>query len=199
MGLGKFGKPSIECAQRLRTGLPLNSFSAARSATDKEVDLLVRRLARSGLMEYRLGPSRGGDDQVVIEPQMPDYWPQAAKLAASDRIVLSRFAYMRRRSSEMILESPRSAALFRISDPKVAAVLTSLATPQTLGKLRRHEGFPGAELIGLLLDCGMLFRIAAGTEGLRPDEGDDNLVLWDFHDLLFHTHSTEGRQANPLG
>jgi SagB-type dehydrogenase family enzyme len=24
-------------------------------------------------------------------------------------------------------------------------------------------------------------------------------VLWDFHDLLFHTHSTEGRQANPLG
>jgi len=26
-----------------------------------------------------------------------------------------------------------------------------------------------------------------------------NLVLWDFHDLLFHTHSTEGRQANPLG
>jgi SagB-type dehydrogenase family enzyme len=23
--------------------------------------------------------------------------------------------------------------------------------------------------------------------------------MWDFHDLLFHTHSTEGRQANPLG
>jgi SagB-type dehydrogenase family enzyme len=24
-------------------------------------------------------------------------------------------------------------------------------------------------------------------------------VVWDFHDLLFHIHSTEGRQANPLG
>ena len=24
-------------------------------------------------------------------------------------------------------------------------------------------------------------------------------MLWDFHDLLFHTRSTEGRQANPLG
>jgi SagB-type dehydrogenase family enzyme len=34
---------------------------------------------------------------------------------------------------------------------------------------------------------------------LRPAEGDDNLVMWDFHDLLFHTHTTEGRQANPLG
>jgi SagB-type dehydrogenase family enzyme len=45
----------------------------------------------------------------------------------------------------------------------------------------------------------MLFRIEAGGDGLRATEGDDNLVMWDFHDLLFHTHSTEGRQANPLG
>jgi SagB-type dehydrogenase family enzyme len=31
------------------------------------------------------------------------------------------------------------------------------------------------------------------------NEGDGNLVLWDFHDLVFHTRSTEGRQANPIG
>ena len=35
--------------------------------------------------------------------------------------------------------------------------------------------------------------------GCVSAEGDDNLVLWDFHDLLFHTRTTEGRQANPLG
>jgi SagB-type dehydrogenase family enzyme len=200
VNLGKFSTAAAERAQHLRTGLPLNSFSAARSATDKEIDLLVRRLTHGGLLEYRFGPSKGGNDQVVIEPQMPDYWPKAAKFAASDRIVLSRFAYMRRRGNEMILESPRAAALFRISDPKIAAMLVSLSTPQTLGKLRRQDGFPGAGLLGLLLDCGLLFRInAAGSEGLRADEGDNNLVLWDFHDLLFHIHSTEGRQANPLG
>jgi SagB-type dehydrogenase family enzyme len=52
----------------------------------------------------------------------------------------------------------------------------------------------------LLTDCEILFKVdKAGDAGLRPAEGDDNLVLWDFHDLLFHTHSTEGRQANPLG
>ncbi len=52
----------------------------------------------------------------------------------------------------------------------------------------------------MLVDCQILFKIeAAKGDGLRPSEGDDNLVLWDFHDLLFHTHSTEGRQANPLG
>jgi SagB-type dehydrogenase family enzyme len=198
--LGKFSADAAKRAQQLRTGLALSSFSAGGSAVDKEIDLLVKRLARSGLLEYRLGPARSGKDQAVIEPQMPDYWPRAEKLGGAERIVLSRFAYLRRRGNEMILESPRAGALFRIGDAKIAAVLASLATPQTLNRLRRQDGFPGAELFALLLDCRMLLRIeAADSDGLRADEGDNNLVLWDFHDLLFHTHSTEGRQANPAG
>ena len=32
----------------------------------------------------------------------------------------------------------------------------------------------------------------------RPRATHD-LVLWDFHDLLFHARSTPGRHANPLG
>jgi len=201
--LGKFSGAAALRAQQLRTGLPLKSFESGRNAVEKEVDLLVRRLARRGLLEYRLGhqaPGHKENDQVVIEPQMPDYWPQTPKLGGADRIVLSRFAYLRRRGNEMILESPRAGALFRICDPKVAGALTLLATPQTINKLRRQDGFPGIELLALLLDCRILFRVdSAGSDGLRADEGDANLVLWDFHDLLFHTHSTEGRQANPLG
>jgi SagB-type dehydrogenase family enzyme len=53
--------------------------------------------------------------------------------------------------------------------------------------------------LGLLVECEILFRVDAKSEGLRAHEGDQNLVVWDFHDLLFHTHSTEGRQANPMG
>ncbi|HEY2246063.1 MAG TPA: dehydrogenase, partial [Bradyrhizobium sp.] len=55
--LGKFSGAAALRAQQLRTGLPLRSFAAGRSAVDKEVDLLVRRLARRGLLEYRLGNS----------------------------------------------------------------------------------------------------------------------------------------------
>ncbi|MGB7126666.1 MAG: dehydrogenase, partial [Methylovirgula sp.] len=81
-----------------------------------------------------------------------------------------------------------------------AAALVVLSTPQQLKKFRRKDGFPGIELLALLVDCQILFKIdAAGGDGLRASEGDESLVLWDFHDLLFHTHSTEGRQANPLG
>jgi SagB-type dehydrogenase family enzyme len=199
VGLGKFSAGAMDRAQGLRTGLRLDSFMSD-SSVDREVDLLVRRLARRGLLEYRLGSLRDGKDQVVIEPQRPDYWPQAPKLGDAETIVLSRFAYLRRRGGEMVLESPRAGALFRICDPKIAAALVRLSAPQQLKKFRQQDGFPGADLLALLVDCQILFKVdAAGGDGLRATEGDDSLVLWDFHDLLFHTHSTEGRQANPLG
>jgi SagB-type dehydrogenase family enzyme len=41
--------------------------------------------------------------------------------------------------------------------------------------------------------------VRAGESGHRLAEGDVSLALWDFHDLLFHARSTEGRHANPLG
>ena len=199
VGLGRLGAAAAERARRLRTGLPLASFAAARRPVDKEIHLLVRRLAARGLVEYRLGPARGGGDQIVIEPQMPDYWPRMPRLRASDRLVLSRFAYLRRRADEMVLESPRSGALFRISDPTVAGLLAVLATPQRIGDLTRRPGFPGLAFLALLVDCEILFKATAGDAGFRPAEGDDSLVLWDFHDLLFHARSSEGRHANPSG
>jgi SagB-type dehydrogenase family enzyme len=100
----------------------------------------------------------------------------------------------------MVLESPRAGALFKIRDPKIATAIAMLSSPQQIKQLRRQDGFPGVELLALLVDCQILFKIdAASQSGLRPAEGDDNLVLWDFHDLLFHTRSTEGRHGNPLG
>ncbi|MGA7803654.1 MAG: SagB family peptide dehydrogenase [Bradyrhizobium sp.] len=196
--MGRFSPKAVTRARDLSVGLPLASF-AKGTAVDREIDLLVRRLARSGLLEYRF--ARRGDDQdvVVIEPQTPDYWPQAPKLGASDTLALSRFAYLRRRGNAMVLESPRATALFRIGDAQIAAALARLAIPQKIGKLRLQRDFPGNELIALLFDCQILFKVEPGSEGLRPQEGDESLVLWDFHDLLFHTRSTEGRQANPLG
>jgi len=200
VGLGKFSSGALARAQDLRTGLPLASFGSDGNLVDKEIDLLVHRMAQSGLLEYRLARTGDEKDEVVIEPQLREYWPRPPALGDTDIIVLSRFAYLRRRGNELVLESPRAGALFRICDPKIAAALALLSTPQPIKKFRRQDGFPGIEILALLVDCQILFRIdAAGDDGLRATEGDDNFVLWDFHDLLFHTHSTEGRQANPLG
>jgi SagB-type dehydrogenase family enzyme len=196
LGLGKFSAEAAKRAKRLRVGLPLSTFASGNRETDKEVLILVRRLAGRGLVEYRLGRSRN-EDLVVIEPQLPDYWPSLAQLGNADTLVLSRFAYMRRRANEMVLESPRAGALFKICDPRIAAALALLVTPQQIKQFRRQQDFPGLELLALLVDCQILFKTDGG--GLRPAEGDDALVLWDFHDLVFHGRSTEGRHANPLG
>jgi SagB-type dehydrogenase family enzyme len=197
VALGKFSTDALKRARGIGLGLPLASFSPARKSVDKEIALLVQRLARTGLLEYRFGTA--ARELAIIEPQIATYAPQAAKCAATDSIVLSRFAYLRRRGNEMVLESPRSAALLRICDPKLAALLAMLSSPQKLSDLRRQADFPGLELLGLLIDCNILFKVDKGSDGMRASEGDEKLVVWDFHDLLFHTHSTEGRQANPIG
>ena len=201
VNLGKFSARAVNRAQKLRTGLPLVSFASSRRDADREVDELVRRLARRGLLEYRVEHSQNGGDIAVIEPQIPDYWPQKKPLRESDILALSRFAYLRRRGNKMVLESPRAGALFKICDPKIAAALVLLATPQQIKYLRRHKNFTGLELLALLVDSQILFKVDATCKnaGLRAAEGDDNLVLWDFHDLLFHARSTEGRHANPVG
>lgn len=199
ISLGIFSPGAAARAQELRTGLPFASFVSGRCALDQEVDRLVRRLAQHGFLEYRVGRP-GNEDQVVIEPQVADYWPQTLPLDNTDVLVLSRFAYMRRRGSEMVLESPRANALFRICDPKVAAALVLLCTPQQLKRFPRQDGFPGIELLALLAHCGIVFKVdAIDNRELRSAEGDWDLVMWDFHDLLFHARSTEGRHANPFG
>jgi SagB-type dehydrogenase family enzyme len=199
--LGKFSAGAADRARKLRIGLPISSFASERQSINKEILLLVRRLAKRGLLEYSLTHPRKGEELVIVEPQVPDYWPLMQQLRDEDALVLSRFAYMRRRGNEMVLESPRAGALFKICNPKSAALLAMLATPQKIQQLRRRDGFPGLPLLALLVDCQILFKTktAEGNSGLRPREGDDNLVLWDFHDLLFHARSTEGRHANPLG
>ena len=196
LGLGKFNPETAERAKQLRAGLPLSAFASGEREADKEMHVLVRRLAGRGLIEYRLGRAQS-EDLVVIEPQLPDYWPHLPQLGNTDTLVLSRFAYMRRRADELVLESPRAGALFKIRDPKIAAALALLVTPQQIKQFRRQKDFPGPELLALLVDCQILFK--TDGDGLRPAEGDDALVLWDFHDLLFHARSTEGRHANPLG
>jgi SagB-type dehydrogenase family enzyme len=194
--IGRFSVAAIARADGLHEGLPLASF-ASKSALDQEILRLVERLSQYGLLEFPFGV--GAADLMVIEPQTSDYWPRPAKLGAADKIVLSRFAYMRRRGDGLVLESARSSALFRIAAPAIAAAAAVLSVPRAISEFRELAGFPGDDLLGLLVDGQILFKVAAGHDEGRRGEGDDDLVLWDFHDLLFHTRSTEGRHANPLG
>ena len=161
VGLGMFSADAAERAQDLRNGLPLAASASGGQPIDKEIDQLIRRLASRGLVEYRLVRAQTDADAIVIEPQMADYWPKMAPLDDTDTLVLSRFAYMRRRGNDMVLESPRAGALFRICDPKLAAAVASLSTPQQIQQLQGQDGFPGGEFFALLVDCEILFKVGA--------------------------------------
>ena len=198
--LGRFGAAAASCLDDLRTGLKLSSLAPDGHHADKEIDLLLRRLAGHGLLEYRVADPGGGEDLIVIEPQMPGYWPQMPQLSDGDTVVLSRFAYLRRRGNEVVLESPRAAALFRICDPKLLNLVATLSAPQPIRQLRQKDDFPGIEVLALLADCQIVLKTDPARESNpRLAEGDQDLALWDFHDLMFHARSTEGRHANPVG
>jgi SagB-type dehydrogenase family enzyme len=200
VALGKFSARGTKYAADLKTGLRLDAPGSSAADSETEIHELIRRLSRSGLLEYRLARARRGADLVIIEPQMSDYMPRMAQFGGSDVLALSRFALMRRRGTDIVLESPRAGALFRLCDPDIAATIAGLSHPQSIKQLRRRHGFPGAELLALLVDCHILFVVDPDRDkGLRSSEGDDSLVLWDFHDLLFHARSTTGRHANPSG
>jgi SagB-type dehydrogenase family enzyme len=103
----------------------------------------------------------------------------------------------------MVLESPRAGALFKICDPAIVAAIATLSMPrqvkQILKQLRPGKALPGRELLALLADCQIVLKVERARDDARAGEGDDSLALWDFHDLLFHARSTEGRHANPIG
>ncbi|MGB8631336.1 MAG: dehydrogenase, partial [Xanthobacteraceae bacterium] len=50
--LGALSARAATCAESLRVGLPLDAFGLGKTDTDQEIALLVRRLARLGLLEY---------------------------------------------------------------------------------------------------------------------------------------------------
>ncbi|MGA7326717.1 MAG: SagB family peptide dehydrogenase [Rhodomicrobium sp.] len=200
VSLGTLGAGAGERVAELRTGLPLSSLVPGSPKLDKAFELLLRRLAGHGLLEYRVERAESGEELAIIEPQVLGYWPQIPELAGGDMLVLSRFAYMRRRGNEMVLESPLAAALFRIRDPKLASLVAELSGPLRVKQIQQQDGFPGIEFLALLADCRILFKGDTRPEANpRLAEGDHDLALWDFHDLLFHTRSTEGRHANPIG
>ena len=106
--------------EALRAGSAAQQIShRARAAPTRRLRVLSGDWRGTAFWNFGSDVRCAAADQVVIEPQVPDYWPQTPQLSNTDTLALSRFAYMRRRGSDLVLESPRSGALFRICDPKL--------------------------------------------------------------------------------
>lgn len=126
---------------------------------------------------------------------------QFREAAIDQNYALSRFAYCRKDQEQLVLESPLSHAEIILADWKGAALIAELAKPQTCRELCTK--IPGISedtiqmFFSLLLSSEMLGEVKEG--GKVQEETNENLVSWEFHDLLFHSRSRKGRHSNPSG
>ncbi len=139
----------------LRIGLPL-SLGCVRRRTyrqsDRSADPAIGRARPIGVSPRALAQRRGPGRYRTAGSRLLAANAEARQTPT--RSCLSRFAYMRRRGDEMVLESPRAGALvqnLRSEDRGQPSPCSS--TPQQIKQLRRMDGFPGVAFLALLVDC----------------------------------------------
>jgi oxazoline/thiazoline dehydrogenase len=134
-------------------------------------------------------------------PIYPGAQFQFKQAAIDQKYSLSRFAYCHKNQEQMVLESPLSPAEIVLADWKGTAIIAELAKPQTCQELCAK--IPGISeeavqlFFSLLLSSEMLGEVK--EDGNLQEEANENLVSWEFHDLLFHSRSRKGRHSNPSG
>jgi SagB-type dehydrogenase family enzyme len=115
--------------------------------------------------------------------------------------VLSRFAYTRAMEGETILECALSHARLILHDSRVAKLVYALARPNRMVELARRginiSANAADQLMTLMLNAEMLTEVT--NCGTSVDDEKTSLKSWEFHDLLFHSRSREGRHDYAVG
>lgn len=161
---------------RITEGAPLAVLHDLVAATGGEwhAAAFLRQLqvlCRAGIIEFPL--VEDAEEQAVIVPQWTSYVPSLTPHAPPAEHRLERFAFLRREDDAWLVESPLCGARLVLAD------LAALESP--------------------------LVRRALAADGFlatdQPENGlrRDILKLWEFHDLLFHTHQRKGWHRDMLG
>jgi SagB-type dehydrogenase family enzyme len=98
------------------------------------------------------------------------------------RLLLSRFAVLRRVGIELVLESPRTGVSAHVADPEVAAVLARLARPFPRADATTVAPW-AAEVLDVLVTPGLV--VAENS----PEETEFRYLQWAPHELWFHMRS----------
>jgi SagB-type dehydrogenase family enzyme len=159
----------------------------------------LQSLARRGLLLVSV--RAGSEPLATLVPVAPSFVFVGARAVPGRPCLLSRFAYLHREGGDLVLESPRSFARIVLHDARAAALVHALARPARAADLA--EQVPGlsaeaaGQLLALLAGAGMVEEVSDG--GTTGEVTDPALQCWEFHDLLFHARSREGRHDALVG
>lgn len=187
-GVGSGVGAALSLLQDGATRSRLLALAADRDGSDALAPLsyYLRLLERHGFVAYCVCI-----DGVPIATAEHFVADQGAALAASATYALSRFAYMRVDRSSLILESPLTRCIITLHDGRAAALVQRLASGMRCEDATDLPRGATTLILSLLTRAQMV--VIAGEPEEHP------LRTWEFHDLLFHAHSREGRRERPSG
>jgi SagB-type dehydrogenase family enzyme len=164
-----------------------------------KLQYVLRRLDDLKLLCYSVA---GADSLLAtLVPTTQHFQPDTDGIKPEQRYVLSRFAYWHRDGIAMLIESPRTHAQVILRHGHAAMVLAELAQPRSSRELGQAVGAIAEEVAAALLQllkmAGLVCEVDA--DGHDSESLDLALTQWEFHDLLFHARSRQGRHTNPYG
>jgi len=145
--------------------------------------------------------SMAGRRTITVVPMTSEPIGKPAHVDAAARCRLSRFAFARRGSGGLVIESPLAPVRVVLHGQQGGALLASLADPISADELR--SVIAGSTLdearaaLGVLTAAGVLGAVDDG--GTIAAEEAPTMRTWEFHDLLFHTRSRRGRNDLEYG
>ncbi len=142
--------------------------------------LYLRELDRRGLLLR--SAVAGGRRLATLDPSSPWFVFTPGEIGDERLLVVSRFAYTRVDAGRTLIESPLAFARVVVEDESVLALLHELRVPRPVDDVA---------LVALLFSAG--FLVDAGAEE------EPSLRTWEFHDLLFHAASRQGRHDRASG
>lgn len=114
---------------------------------------------------------------------------------------LSRFAYLHREGDEWWMESPLAHARLVLHDWRAFGLMHSFRQPRLVaaasGDIPGLDSDTAAAVLDLMLNANLLGEV--DESGIPAPDRLPALHSWEFHDLLFHARSREGRHDRPMG
>jgi len=204
LDLSKFSPGLLAAIELLSTGTTENAMAdrlteIEGSNTLPHLYYYLTQMTQLGLICHTIR----ADDRplATLIPLATPYNLQLAESPPTGQYRLSRFACCHSGNQQLIWESPLFPGQIQLGGWHGAALLNQLSQTQSVRDLQAQ--IPGLSLetiqlfINLLLGAKILGEVQ--KDNSLPEDDNDTLAQWEFHDLLFHSRSRAGRHGNPLG
>lgn len=184
----------LELKKQPRTEKEMQDIFQKKGKKDQSLDVYLYHLKEKDFLTEEIIL----DDKLLFEiqpaPSLKSIAYVPVTLSSGSFLRFSRFAYMRVEDDRWVIESPLTKYKIIISDSKTAQLLYSLNKENESDFI--YEDKTDEEILRIF--CSLKFLFESKKEELTPEEVPP-LNQWEFHDLLFHARSREGRHSNPSG